>query len=280
MKLTVWGARGSIPVSGTEYVRYGGDTTCVELETGAGETIILDAGSGLRALGKKLQGEGKKKFHLLMSHAHWDHLIGFPFFRPLYSKETTIHIHGCTNAQKSLRAFLEVAMSPPYFPVSLSDVPATLDFDDGCPAEMEFGGIRCETILLNHPNYGYGHRIWEGNRSIAFFPDNELDYAHPKGGTFDDYAGFVEGVDLLIHDAEYLPDEYESWSKGWGHSVLTDTIRLASEAKAGHLLLWHLNQDRSDDELDEMLAQARQLVADTSPGLTVDMARTGLELSV
>jgi phosphoribosyl 1,2-cyclic phosphodiesterase len=280
MKLTVWGARGSIPVSGAEYLRYGGDTTCVELETATGETIILDAGSGLRALGKKLQSEGKKVVHFLMSHAHWDHLIGFPFFKPLYSKETMIHIHGCTNAQKSLRTFLEVAMSPPFFPVSLNDLPSILKFDDGCPAEIEFAGIRCETTLLNHPNYGYGYRIWEGDRSIAFFPDNELDYSHPKGGTFDDYAGFVGGVDLLIHDAEYLPEEYESWSRGWGHSVLTDTIRLASAAKVGHLLLWHLNQDRSDDELDVMLAQAKQLAADTSPGLTLDMARTGLELSV
>ncbi len=280
MKLTVWGARGSIPVSGAEYERYGGDTTCVCLDTNAGETIILDAGTGLRPLGNLLLEENRKTFHFVLSHAHWDHLLGFPFFKPLYRDGVTIHIHGCTYAQQSIRTFLSEVMQPPFFPVTLDDVHAKLVFDNECRPEFSVGSLCCESIPLSHPNNGYGFRLTEGERSLAFFPDNEFTYPHPDGRSFEDYVSFVRGVDLLLHDAEYLPEEYDKFSRGWGHSVYGDTVRLAVEADVGQLLLWHLNQDRGDDDVDALARLADEAAAEAGRHDLCTMARTGLVLDI
>jgi len=280
MKLTVWGARGSIAVSGAEYNRYGGDTTCVCVETDAGDTVILDAGTGLRPLGNKLLQSDQDTFHFVLSHAHWDHLLGFPFFKPLYRKGVTIRIHGCTYAQQSIKNFLGTVMQPPFFPVTIDDVSAALVFDDECRPEFSVASMCCESMPLSHPNNGYGFRFTEGERSFAFFPDNEFTYAHPGGKTFADYAAFVRGVDLLIHDAEYLPEEYERFSRGWGHSVYSDTVKLAAAADVKRLLLWHLNQDRGDDAVDALAVLASQAARDAGRDGLCTMARTGLVIDL
>ncbi len=282
MRLTTWGARGSIPVSGRQYLKYGGDTTCVELDTDGGETLILDAGNGIRALGDKhlrLPGKGKT-VHLLLTHAHWDHLLGFPFYKPLYDKGTTIRIHGCTNAQRCVRSFLQDTMRAPYFPVDLNEVGATLIFDDDCLTSFEIGDLHCQTFPLSHPNQGFGFRLTEAGRSMAFFPDNELTFAHEGGKTFDEYAEFVAGVDLLIHDAEYLPHEYQTFSRGWGHSVYLDTVRLAVRAGVGRLLLWHLNQERTDEQVDEMVRSARKAIDAAGAQVVCDAASAGMSFVV
>jgi len=280
MELKVWGARGSIPVSGPEYVRYGGDTTCAELRTDDGRMVILDAGSGLRPLGIRVLEDGLEDIHFLLTHAHWDHLMGFPFFKPLYRKGVRIHFHGCTYAQESVRTFLAATMRPPFFPVNLDDVQATLVFDEECGLDFPLLGMTCRSILLNHPNMGYGFRLTEGDRSVAFFPDNELSFAHPEGGSFEDYREFVRGVDLLVHDAEYTPEEYEAFSRGWGHSIYRDTVRLAAEAEVDRLLLWHLNQERTDDQADGLLEAARARATELGSDVECLMASTGLELTV
>lgn len=279
MKVTVWGARGSIPVSGPEYVRYGGDTTCLQVDTEGGDVVILDAGSGLRALGNVLIQKNHDVFHFLLSHAHWDHLLGLPFFKPLYREGVTIHFHGCTFAQQSIRTILSRLMEPPFFPVKLDDVGARLVFDEECKPEFPVAGLWCRSIPLSHPNGGYGFRLLERDRSLAFFPDNELSHLHPGGKTFNEYVDFVFGTELLIHDAEYLPSEYDRFSRGWGHSVYLDTVRLAIAAEVDRLMLWHLNQDRSDDAVDEILESA---VATAKVGSNVEclMARSGFTVEV
>ena len=280
MKLTVWGARGSISVSGPEYLKYGGDTTCVELETATGATVILDAGTGIRALGNKMLKEGRKEFHFLFSHAHWDHLLGFPFFKPLYRKDTTICVHGCPSAKKSVKNMLGEAMQAPHFPVNLDDVAAKLVYDDSPQADLSELGLECSSICLSHPNGGCGILLTERGRCVAFLPDNEFTFPHFGGATYDDYVSCLKGVDVLIHDAEYLPQEYESFSRGWGHSVYLDTVRLATEAKVGRLVLWHLNQDRSDEQLDEMADKAQQAAREAGSDVGCIMARTGLTMEV
>ncbi|MFC1679252.1 MBL fold metallo-hydrolase [Elusimicrobiota bacterium] len=280
MKITVWGARGSIPVSGSQYLRYGGDTTCVELETRSRELIIMDAGSGIRPLGNKVLAEKRRSAHLLLSHAHWDHILGFPFFKPLYLKDTTIYLHGCTIAQESIKHLLGETMRAPFFPVDLNKVAANLVYDDRCPDEFTVAGLCVQRIPLSHPNKGYGFRLTEEDKSLAFFPDNEPLFSHPDGKDFKDYVEFLKGVDVLIHDAEYLPEEYERFAKGWGHSVSLDTVRLALDAEVKHLILWHLNQDRDDDAVGAMLADARKAVKAAGSDMVVDMARTGLSIEV
>jgi len=277
MKLTVWGARGSVPVSGSQYARYGGDTTCVELRGQGGEVLILDAGTGLRALGNKLLAEGCSALHLALTHAHWDHVLGFPFFKPLYQTGVTITVHGCLVAQQSVGAALAETMRAPYFPVSLAEVAAQLVFDERTDGTFAVGGLQVRRVPLSHPNGGCGFIIEEQGRRVGFFPDNELTAAHPGGATFDEYAAALRGVDLLIHDAEWLPAEYQRFARGWGHSVYHDAVRLAAAAGVPRLVLWHLNQDRSDDEIDALAADAQQAAG---PHVQCLVARTGLTLEV
>ena len=280
MELTVWGARGSIPVSGREYVKYGGDTTCLALETGGGDMIIFDAGSGLRALGNEALAEGRTEFHFLLTHAHWDHLLGFPFFKPLYRKNVSIFFHGCTFAQQSIRTILQGTMRAPFFTVDLTEVAASLQFDDECLPEFGVAGLRCFSCPLNHPNQGYGFIVQEVARRMAFFPDNELGHHHRGGKSFDHYRLFLEGVDVLFHDAEFLPSEYTAFAEGWGHSVYPETVRLGAAAKVGRLVLWHLNQDRSDAQADELLRAAREELAAAGAESSCDLAATGMTVSL
>ncbi|MHC4598569.1 MAG: MBL fold metallo-hydrolase [Planctomycetota bacterium] len=282
MKIKIWGARGSIPVSGPEHDRYGGDTTCLEVTTSAGDTVILDAGTGIRRLGIDILERQARPdpLHFFLTHAHWDHVMGFPFFKPIYRKEFSIRLHGCTHAQESIRSFLKEAMHPPFFPVNLEDIAADLRFDRECADVSEIGPLTVRALPLNHPNRGFGFRLEENVKSLAFFPDNELGHPHPGGKAFEDYAGFIRGVDWLIHDGEYLREEYEAFSRGWGHSVFLDTVRLAMEAEAKGLMLWHLNQERTDDQVDAMVEEAREAVRDAGAELEVVAASAGLTLDL
>ncbi len=280
MKITVWGARGSIPVSGPQYVNYGGDTTCVEVETAAGEMIILDAGSGIRALGNRAMANHRDTFYFLMTHSHWDHLLGFPFFKPLYRPDCTLRFYGCTFAQESIRTILRETMRPPFFPVDFHDAGAQLEFHIRCDLEFQMAGLTCRSFPLCHPNQGYGFILSENGKKLAFFPDNEPGFDHQGGGSRADYIEFFRGVDVLIHDAEYKESEYESFSRGWGHAVYLDTVRMAMDAGVQHLVMWHLSQDRVDSALDEMLAQARELVRNAGGDMRCDMARTGMVIDL
>lgn len=277
MKLTVWGARGSIPVSGPEYLRYGGDTTCLELETKKGETIILDAGTGLRSLGIELLKRKTKNIDFLLTHCHWDHLMGFPFFKPIYTKGVTVRFHGCTYAQESVKYIFKETMQAPFFPVNLDDVAAELDFDDKCLESFQVGSLCCASVPLSHPNQGYGFVFHEGEKRVGFFPDNDPWFPHKGALEYEDFVERLGGVDVLIHDGEYTREEYESYSKGWGHSTYLDTIQLAKDAGIKKLILWHLNQERTDDQADAILADARKTAG---AGLEVDMARAGMTLEV
>ncbi|MBI5624156.1 MAG: MBL fold metallo-hydrolase [Elusimicrobia bacterium] len=280
MKITVWGARGSVPVSGPEYVRYGGDTTCVEVETSKGETIIFDGGNGIRPLGNQLVARKRRKSHILLSHAHWDHLLGFPFFKPLYRKDSSLVFHGCRHAQQSVKVFLQKTMRAPFFPVDLAEVAAHLVFKEECPSEIEVADLCVTSMAISHPNNGYGFILHEGRKSFAFFPDNELCFKHPGGMEFGDYARFLRGVDVLVHDAEFLPKEYDKYAHGWGHSTWPDAVRLGLEAGVKRILLWHLNQDRSDEAVDAMLDDARRMAAKAGSDLQVDMGRAGLTIDL
>jgi hypothetical protein len=170
-------------------------------------------------------------------------------------------------------------MRAPFFPVDLDDVAAELRFDDQCLEGFDFAGLACRSIPLSHPNNGYGFRLAEGGRSVGLFPDNELSYFHRGGRPAVAYRDFVSGVDLLLHDGEYLAEEYPAF-RGWGHSAFPDTVDLALDARVGRLLLWHLNQDRDDAGVDALAAAARARVAAAGSTVACEVARTGLVLDV
>jgi phosphoribosyl 1,2-cyclic phosphodiesterase len=260
MIIKIWGSRGSIPVSGKEYLKYGGDTTCVEIRAKSGDTIIIDAGTGVRRLGNQLAAEKRYDLNFIFTHAHWDHLMGFPFFKPLYFKRFTIRMHGCPFHNKFVETILSKVMAPPYFPVKYGDVKAQMPYQEAWPIEFEIGSVTVIPITLSHPNGGSGYKFIEDDKIFVLLTDNELAFIHPGGLPFADYMDFCSGADLLIHDAEYTPDEYKRFID-WGHSVYTDTLELAQKAEVKKLGLFHLNQERTDAAMDKIVKDCRKRIA-------------------
>ena len=255
------GARGSIPVSGKEYLKYGGDTTCLEIRTKSDEIIIVDAGSGIRRLGNQLLDEGKFHYHLIFTHSHLDHILGFPFFKPIYHPEAVIHMTGCPTTQGNIQKLLSKAMSAPLFPIQFDALQATIEYDVACQLCYQLDSIEVFPINLNHPNGGMGYKFVEDGKSFVFLTDNELGSKHRNGRTFEEYAEFSKDADLLIHDSEFTTEEYQT-TRGWGHSTYPDALRLAQEAQVKTFGLFHHNQNRSDADQDRIVEECRSINAD------------------
>ena len=275
MLIKCWGARGSVPVSGGQYLKYGGDTTCLEIRTMDGRIIIVDAGTGIRRLGRALVRDKCFEYDLLFTHAHWDHLIGFPFFQPLYNPETRIHLQGCPFAQEFIAAMLSKVMSPPNFPIQYGDIKARVTYTPECPPHMEIGSATVIPIRLSHPNQGNGYKFVERDKIFVFLTDNELDVQHKGGKTFTDYQDFVAGADLLIHDAEYDEEDYKKM-KGWGHCLYTSALSLAIKAGVKRFGLFHHNQWKSDNEIDQMVATCRKIIE--SKGIEMECFAVGSDM--
>lgn len=267
MRIKCWGSRGSIPVSGAEYFKYGGDTTCMEIQAISGETIIVDAGTGIRRLGNLLMKENRLTSHFIFTHAHWDHLIGFPFFKPLYDSDARLHMHRCPFQKSFLEAMLSKVMMPPNFPVRYADIRAGIEYEKACPADFQIGSVSVTPIPLSHPNNGSGYQFIEDGRKFVFLTDNELGFTHPGGLPFDAYRDFCRGADLLIHDAEYTPEEYRTTIE-WGHSVYTDVLNLAVQAGVKRLGLFHINQERTDAQMDAIVDDCNRRIQEMGSSMT------------
>lgn len=258
MRIRCWGARGSIPVSGAHYVRYGGDTTCLELRSEYDEILVIDAGSGIRRLGNSLLAQDRLKMTMLFTHAHWDHILGFPFFKPIYAEGAVLTVHGLPKRQGSMAKHLSTTMVPPYFPVPLATLKARISYQETDlmenPATIQ--GLHVSAIPLSHPNMGLGYAFEEEGRRFVFLTDNELGHEHRGSATRSDYVAFCKGADLLIHDAEYTSEDYAQ-TRGWGHSLYTDALELALEAGVKRFGLFHHNQDRTDDAVDAMVLDCK-----------------------
>ncbi len=279
MIIRCWGARGSIPTSGNHYLRYGGNTTCLEIRNSGNDVLLVDAGSGIREAGNALLAEGYRDFTLLLTHAHWDHIMGFPFFKPLYNLKTNIAVWGCDFAQHSIQDMLARVMSAPYFPINYDDVHADVVYADSCGGVYTLGDIRITQIALSHPNQGMGYKFSEYGKNFVFLTDNELGYRHEGGMAREDYVEFCRGADVLFHDAEYRNEEY-SRRHGWGHSTIEQAVDLALDAGVGKLGLFHHNQDHLDDEIDDMVFQCRQIIRDRGSKLECFAVYQMMELAL
>ncbi|MBU1168440.1 MAG: MBL fold metallo-hydrolase [Proteobacteria bacterium] len=266
MHITCWGSRGSTPVSGKEFVKYGGDTTCIEIRTKSDDIIIVDAGTGIRRLGNHLVEEKRFNCNMIFTHAHWDHLIGFPAFKPLFMDKTRLTVYRCPFPGEYIENMLATVMKPPNFPVRYSDLRAEIRYVDSCPAAFQIGSVTVESIALNHPDSGCGYKFTEDGHSFVFLTDNELDYDHPGSLSRDTYMDFCKGADLLFHDAEYTPKEYVT-KKGWGHSLYTDVIDLAMEADVKNLGLFHINSERTDVDMDLIVDKCQEIISKNSSSL-------------
>lgn len=287
MKVIIWGSRGSIPSPGATTLRYGGESTCIEVRGEQGEVIIIDAGSGIRKLGEKLIKESSAlNINLLFTHSHWDHLSGFPFFRPAYFSKFSFALCGGSDAQKSVLDYLTHQMDPPYFPVSFSELKAT--FNSGCNCNnticnntLCYSGesIKCASIPLNHPNGGFGFKLSDKSGAFVFLTDNEIRYAHEGGATREEYLGFCKDADLLFHDAQFTEAEYKK-TRGWGHSTFQDAVDLALDSRVRRLGLFHHDPDRTDDELDKQVVWCKNYIQERGSALDCFACAEGMSFVV
>ncbi|MDH3457945.1 MAG: MBL fold metallo-hydrolase [Gemmatimonadota bacterium] len=287
--LTVWGSRGSIPTPGPQTARYGGNTSCIsiELSEAAGSRLlVLDAGSGIRVLGNVLMGrdESPLQMDVLLTHTHWDHIQGFPFFSPVFAEGNIVRVWGARQGEVDLEVILQQQMHPVVFPVPLHRSAADLAVEHVQPGRFDVDGFVVDAIRLRHPGNTLGYRLTpvHGGATVAYIMDNELG----PGGDYEVGAGwrsqltdFIGGVDLLIHDAMYTPDDIER-HRGWGHSCYSEAVTLAAQAQVGRLMLFHHRPERADDAMDHLLAAARSHAEQSGHHFEVIAAAEGMQLTL
>jgi phosphoribosyl 1,2-cyclic phosphodiesterase len=257
LRVGLWGTRGSIASAGPETVRYGGNTSCVEIEGRDGTIVILDAGTGVRRVGDTYREP--RRLDILLTHLHMDHIQGLGFFAPLFREDFEVHIWGPPSPTQDLRTRLTRYLSPPLFPVRLRDVAAKVELHDAPIEPFEIGGLIVDADMVIHPGHTMGYRVSDGTATVAYLPDHEPVLGRselPTDPLWTSGHDLARGVDLLIHDAQYTAEEYAG-RVGWGHSRITDAVALAAMAGARRLVTFHHDPDHDDVELDEMLDVAR-----------------------
>ncbi len=298
MKLKIWGCRGSIPTPGKETVRYGGNTPCVELKLDDNNLIILDSGTGIKNLGNYLIRKGESiRAHILITHPHWDHIQGFPFFKPLFISGNEFTIVGSGARTKTLEQIVADQMDRVYFPVKLSELKANIKFLQVGEEEFKIYDATVQTIYVNHPGFTLGYRITFNNKTIVYISDNEpfdrevtpylLNWEKEVVERFNNISGdpnkrifdFVKGADLLIHDTTYTPEEYIE-KVGWGHSHYLFTLRIAHEGKAKRLLLFHHDHMHTDNMIDEIYNHCKNEIKKRKYKFNLLVAAEGMELDI
>ena len=258
MKLTIWGARGSLPAPSPDNQEFGGNTSCVELSDK--ETlIILDAGSGIRQLGDRIARD-TKRIDLLLTHLHLDHIMGLGFFAPLYNPAVTVHIWGPASNKGSLQERLTRYLSPPLFPIRLQDLPCQLQFHELSESSFEIGGLQLFSTYVCHPGPTLAYRIENSNTSFAYIPDHEPELGasnFPYEAAWTSGYDIAKGVNLLFHDAQYTKEEYLP-RIGWGHSTFMAALEFANLAKVQQLVLFHHDPFHTDEQLKTSLAEVKK----------------------
>jgi phosphoribosyl 1,2-cyclic phosphodiesterase len=279
MRVHFWGVRGSIAAPGPDTFRYGGNTSCVEVTLKDGTTIVLDGGTGLRPLGlDMLRRRRRWPIHMLISHHHWDHIQGFPFFLPIYDPKSELIIYPFReNEREELFSLLD-QMDGAHFPVPHGEVPASVRIEEPKADEMRIGSAVVRRTATNHPGGGWAFRIEDDGHRVVYMTDNELDppkQAVPVSGLVE----FCRGADLLIHDSQYTPEELVG-KKGWGHSSTAQAIDFAKAAGVSCLAMFHHDPQRTDEELDKFAAAAAESMGRHRKGSTAVAASEGLVIEV
>ncbi len=280
MKARVWGCRGSLATPGADTLRYGGNTSCVEVRLDDGSVIVLDAGTGIRPLGLLLEAEAINQVHVLLSHLHMDHLQGLGFFKPLFDSDVTVHIWGPSSPTRSLADRIATYLSPPLFPVTLSQLPSRLTFHDAPDAPWTVGSGTITAVNVAHQGPTLGFRIEENGRSLAYIPDHEPSAGVDLRALGPDWISgnqAAHGADVLLHDSQYTEEEYPR-HVGWGHCSIDHVVTFARLAEVDRLVLFHHDPLHTDDELDALRERARQLW--DGDGSAVDLAYEGMEIDL
>jgi phosphoribosyl 1,2-cyclic phosphodiesterase len=285
MRVRVWGCRGSVAAPGPETLKYGGNTSCVEVRLDSGHVLVLDAGTGMRALGVAMQDEALTEVHLLLTHLHMDHLQGLGFFRPLFRPGLEIHIWGPTSPVQHLSERIAMYLSPPLFPVHLDDVPSRLIFHDAPEEPVTIGSATVTACKVIHQGPTVGYRIAENGHAVSYMPDHEPSLGTDLRRLPPEWMSGHEvayDVDVLLHDAQYRDHEYPN-HVGWGHSGIGDTVHFAQKSNVQRLVLFHHDPYHTDEELEKLLAEARGMwlgneenVALAYEGMTFEFDREGV----
>ena len=297
VRIKFWGTRGSIAVPGDATVRYGGNTTCVTVRAND-EIIVLDAGSGIRPLGIDLEkefGTQPIKLSLLVTHAHWDHIQGLPFFKPAYDSKNEISIFGFDETGATFRQILAEPMKSPFFPIAMRELSGKIEIKKLNEMTFSVGTVQVCAAFVNHPGGCAGYRLNTSAGSVAFLPDHEpyefflhsprannMSPEQAKKTAANDRAGlvqFLHGSDILILDAQYTDEEYEKYI-GWGHGSVSSAVSLALDAEVHRLVLFHHDPNHDDQMVDKMVKEARLQVTKSGKSLDIEAAREGAEIVV
>lgn len=297
-RIKFWGVRGSIATPEPQTARTGGNTTCVELRAD-GEVIVLDSGTGIRPLGLDLVNEFKANpiaLTILLTHTHWDHIQGFPFFVPAYNPSNKIRVLGYEGTEKGLTSTLSDQMESPYFPISMQEMPSYIGFEELQKMSFRVGKVRVKAHFVNHPGICVGYRLNTSSGTVCFIPDNEsfqrqkaeavqesdehydsiLEFARKED---EKLIKFIKGADILILDSQYDAEEYPS-RVGWGHTCVDDSVALAIRAGVKKLFLFHHDPGHDDDHIDRIEKHANQLVKKAGSDLIVEAAREGVSVPI
>lgn len=282
MKVKFWGVRGSVPTPGPKTMKYGGNTTCIEVKAGD-KIIILDSGTGIRELGNELaKSEDPLTIHLLITHTHWDHINGWPFFDPAYQKKNVIYIYGSPHKNRTLQEIFSAQMNYYFFPVQQTQMAAQISFLEKKEETFNIDDVLVSTKYTNHPVPNLGYRIEWNGKSLFFTGDHEP--FSLAGGMLDQrdrlLVEFIKGVNLLICDSTYTPDEYEKHI-GWGHSSTDHCLKMGCDARTSKVVLTHHEPDHTDEDMDKIAEYAKNRLPDfcvDSPEILV--AREQMELEI
>lgn len=279
MLVRFWGCRGSLPTPGPTTVRYGGNTSCLEVELDDGSILVLDAGTGICPLGDELARRKQRRIRLLLTHLHLDHVEGLRFFAPVWDKDVEIDIWGPRSPLQSLGQRLARAFSPPLFPIDVSDVPARVRYHDAPREPWTIDGTTVSAATVLHPGPTLGYRIEHGDTVIAYLPDHEPVLGGELAGRSVDWlsgGSLASGADLLVHDGQYSAAEYET-RVGWGHSSIDAATSYARAVGTKRLVIFHHDPAHQDDRLDEHAEHVQAIGEDVSPmlareGMTIEIA--------
>ncbi|HTW64749.1 MAG TPA: MBL fold metallo-hydrolase [Bryobacteraceae bacterium] len=294
MRARFWGTRGSIAAPGPGTIRFGGNTSCVELTTPSGGVLVLDCGTGARPLGDRLAARtaGPVSATILLTHTHWDHIQGFPFFAPLFRPANHFRVYGPEGAHLSLHGVLAGQMEHHYFPVELDQLAARITYEDLSEGVHQIDGVTVRAQKMNHPSPTLGYRIEGGGKALCYLADHEPYYenvwrAGAPAGRLESiresgdrqHAEFMQGAAVVIHEAQYTPQEYES-RRNWGHSTYPYVVELAAAAGVGRLYLTHHDPSHDDEVVAEIERKARELARSLGSSLEVSCAYEGCEIAV
>ena len=279
IQVEFWGVRGSVPSPGPTTIRYGGNTSCVSI-TADNKILILDAGTGIRNLGSAIIGQPELEIFVIVTHSHWDHIQGFPFFTPIYQPNRPVHMFPTLHKKNVVLASLIDQMDGAHFPITPDQVPSNFNFVTENPLEfLESNGFHLEMVPMNHPGKAFGYKITIDDKVICYFTDNEIDPPYEKSIELNELTNQCRNADILIHDAQYTKDDMPL-KHGWGHSLISQVTELGKSAEVKNLVYYHHDPERTDDLLDKELEKAAKTLKENGSSVQPYFAYEGLKLTL